>query len=119
MHAGTQSQSSGGQRLGDCDLANIIEKIGKYNAKWETIGINLGFKKGELDSIKASPTLQTTAPGSFLQEMIAEWLQWAPTDGHGHDGYATVESLQLALRKAKLGVVAEKFEGYVSINASE
>ena len=58
--------------------------------------------------------MQTTAPGSFLREMLAEWLQWAPSDGHGHTGYATVQGLQEALRKAKLGVLSEEFDGFVS-----
>ena len=63
--------------------------------------------------------MQSTAPGSFLREMLAEWLQWAPSDGHGHSGYATIQALQEALRKAKLGVVAEGFDGFVSTNMPE
>lgn len=115
----TGTPSSGQQRLCDCDLSSIIDKIGIHSSKWEAIGVHLGFKHGDLESIKGNPTLQSTAPGSFVREMLAEWLQWAPSDGHGHSGYATVQALQEALRKAKLGVVAEGFDGFVSGNVLE
>ena len=110
------SPSSGMQRLYDYDLSSIIDKIGIHSNKWEEIGVHLGFKHGDLDSIKGNPISLSTAPGSFLRDMLAEWLQWAPSDGHGHSGYATVQALQVALRKAKLGVVAEGFDGFVSAN---
>lgn len=111
--------SSGLQRLHDCDLSNIIKKIGVHSNKWEDIGLHLGFKHGDLKNIKGNPTLQHDAPSSFLREMLAEWLQWAPSDGHGHTGYATVQALQVALRRVKLGVVAEGFDHFVSTNVSE
>ena len=114
----TGTPSSDQQRLYDCDLSSMIDKIGIHSNKWEDIGLHLGFKHGDLESIKGNPTLQSTAPGSFLRDMLAEWLQWAPSDGHGHSGYATVQTLQKALRKAKLGVVAEAFDHFVSANTA-
>lgn len=101
-------------RLYDGDLLNIKKLIGTHATKWFDIGLHLGFKHGDLKNIKAHPSAQNTAPISYLQEMLAEWLQWAPSDGHGHV-YANVQSLQSALRESKLGVVAETFEGFISV----
>ena len=101
----------GGRRLYDCDLSNIVTFVGPHEDKWEEIAIHLGFQG--IENIKANPSQHSNAPSSYFRKMISEWLQWAPSDGK-HKGYATVESLQSALRRSGLGVVAEKFDGYVS-----
>ena len=51
--------------------------------------------------------LFTQAPGSYLSEMLTQWLQWAPGDGRGSKGFATKESLYDALLKINLGRLAE------------
>lgn len=111
-YAGT-TPSSEITRLYDSDLSNILQYIDGHATKWHDIGLHLGFKNGDLRNIKADPTAHNDAPKSHLRNMLVEWLQWAPTDGFGH-GYATVQSLQSALRQSKLGVLAEDFNGFVS-----
>ena len=70
------------------------------------IGTNLGFRPGELDVIQMNPALMTNAPMSYLNQLLTNWLQWAPRDGRGSKNSATLGALQAATRKAGLGRVA-------------
>ena len=72
------------------------------STKWRDIGICLGFIVSELDNIQARPLLMSGAPNSWFNEMLAEWLQWAPGDGRGSTKYATLEGLRDALDKTGL-----------------
>ena len=100
---------TGDSRLTDRDHGSIYDKLKLHAPKWMDIGSALGFSQVELSNIEARPLLLTTAPGSWLREMLSEWLQWAPRDGRGSDGYATKESLHAALLKVNLGQLAEQF----------
>ena len=62
-----------------------------------------------MDHIESRPLLLMQAPQSWLAAMLSEWLQWAPGDGRGSTGFATRESLRVALLKANLGQLAEQF----------
>ena len=85
--------------------------LAPHAAQWFAIGNALGFQQGELANIQANVMLITQSPpGSWLREMLAQWLQWAPGDGRGSTGFATKESLRAALLKAGLGATAEKFK---------
>ncbi len=93
-------------RLDERDHPRLLEKLNLHSAKWREIGSNLGFLPSELDNIQARPLLLATAPKSFLHELLAEWLQWAPGDSRGSSDFATREYLREALNKAGLGKIA-------------
>ena len=86
--------------------ASLIQQLSKYAAKWRDIGIYLGFTTNELDIIQSKPALQTEAPTSWLQEILSQWLQWAPGDSRGSTSFATLENLKTALSRAGLGATA-------------
>ena len=93
-------------RFKDKDHSRLLEMLNIHSARWKEIGSYLGFLPSELENIEARPLLQATAPRSFLQTMLAEWLQWAPEDYRGSTDFATLESLREALNKAGLGETA-------------
>ena len=45
--------------------------------------------------------LLSDAPNSFLSQMLAAWLQWAPGDDRGSTCYATLEALKFALKSVE------------------
>ena len=85
--------------------------LAPHAAQWFAIGNALGFQQGDLANIQSNPMLMMQGPpGSWLREMLTQWLQWAPGDGRGSTGFATKESLCAALLKAGFGATAEKFK---------
>ena len=94
-------------RLSEDHHSVLLKQLTKYSSKWKDIGLYLGFQSGELDVIQAKPSLYEGAPNSWLNKMLAEWLQWAPGDGRESSSYATLEGLKAALREAGLGAKAE------------
>ena len=100
-----------GQRLSDRDFVDILDKlhVDEHADKWRDIGCALGFSHGELNVIEATPGLHKNAPRSWLREMVAQWLQWAPGDGRGSTGFATTVSLHNALLRINLGRLADNF----------
>ena len=53
------------------------------------------------------------APKYYLNELLTQWLEWAPGDGRGSQGFATFEGLQDALRRAELGATAHDLQLYM------
>ena len=84
----------------------LFEQLQDHASHWRDIGAKLGFKPGELTSIQDNLTLMISAPKSYLNELLAKWLEWAPRDGRGSRGFATFEGLKDALRQANLGATA-------------
>ena len=84
-------------QLSNDHFSNLFGKVSRHSAKWREIGVHLGFHPGELDDIQARPLLLSNAPKSWLEAMLAEWIQWAPGDGRGSKGYATLHSIWNAL----------------------
>lgn len=80
------------------------------STEWKSIAIYLGFTGSELKVIEAKPLLLVGAPNSWLNEMLSEWLQWAPGDARGSTKSATLEGLRDALDKAGIGgaIIASK-----------
>ena len=39
--------------------------------------------------------LMMQAPRSWLGQMLTQWLEWAPGDGHGSTGFATKKALRM------------------------
>ena len=54
--------------------------------------------------------LIASAPNSYLEEMLTQWLEWAPGDERGSTGFATKKALRVALLKANLGQLAQQFQ---------
>ena len=75
----------------------LFKQLSKHSAKWESIGISIGFLPRELEEIQAKPLLLIGAPTTYLSAMLAQWLQWAPGDKRGSANYATLEGLKFAL----------------------
>ena len=96
--------------LTDKDHAHIYYKLRHHAASWRDIGRALGFKQGEMNNIRSNPMLIASAPNSYLEEMLTQWLEWAPGDGRGSVGFATKETLRVALLKANLGQLAQQFQ---------
>ena len=63
-----------------------------------------------MNNIRSNPTLTVSAPNSYLEEMLTQWLEWAPGDERGSTGFATKKALRLALLKANLGQLAHQFQ---------
>ena len=62
-----------------------------------------------MDNIQSNPMLMMQGPpGSYLGEMLSQWLQWAHGDGRGSEGFATKESLRAALLSVNLGELAQQ-----------
>ena len=80
----------------------LFGTLSRHSAQWREIGIHLGFHPGELYNIQARPLLMSSAPKSWLEAMLSEWLQWAPGDGRGSKKHATLRSLRKALVKSGL-----------------
>ena len=83
-----------------------MNQLSDYASQWILIGIQLGFRKGELDNIEANPNLHKTAPLSWLDSMLYKWFQWAPGDERGSEVVATLEDLKTALRSRSVGLGA-------------
>lgn len=93
-------------RLTDSNYATLLQQLEKHASKFREIGTALGFTQGELDNIQSAPRLQANSPKSWLGDMLSQWLEWAPGDGRGSKGFATLEGLRDALRRANLGATA-------------
>ena len=61
----------------------LLKQLQTHSAKWREIGSFLGFCSFELNEIQARPPLWSGGPRSFLNAMLADWLQWAPGDSRG------------------------------------
>ena len=93
-------------RLSERHHSSLYKQLAIHASKWRELGVFLGFASGELNNVQANPNLQNTAPKSFLDTMLSEWLQWAPGDSQGSTSFATLEDLKAALREAGLGAAA-------------
>ena len=76
----------------------MLIKLSDASLKWRDIGASLGFRMSELDNIQAKPSMWFGAPNSYLNNMLTQWLRWAPGDMRGSTGFATREVLRYALR---------------------
>ena len=79
----------------------LFEQLAKHSAKWRTIGRCLGFHPSKLDIIQAKPTLFDSAPSSWLEDILAQWLC---------SGTAKLKTLKDALYEAGLGQTASNLK---------
>ena len=70
--------------------------------QWRDIGRHLGFKLTELNDMIP----KNNTPVDYLEEMLEQWLNWAPP----YRSYAYTEDLAEALREAKLEKLAHTLE---------
>ena len=91
------------------DMHKLINLIHKFSSKWYYIGLGLGFIPPELDSISSNPTLLSSAPDSYLTELLSQWIQWPTED---HPTKPTLRALCKALRNSSVGLgsLADKVE---------
>ena len=75
----------------------VFKQLVKHSADWRNIGRCLGFLPSDLDVIEAKPLLLKTAPSSWLEALLVQWL---------HSGEAKLEKLRDALWEAGLGQTA-------------
>ena len=85
-------------------MSSLLHPLSEHAAKWREIGTYLGFRPGELATICGHSLL--LSPTDWLQEMLSQWLQWAPGDSRGSKSFATLEDLKTALYQAGLGATA-------------
>ena len=83
----------------------LFRQLKTHDTKWREIGLSLGFRPSELNGVQAKPSLMLEAPKSWLEAMLAQWLQWAPGDSRGSTSF-TLEALKHAVNQAGLGVTA-------------
>ena len=50
------------------------------------------------------------APTSYLGTLLSQWLEWAPGDGRGSQGFPTFEGLKDALRQSNLEATAHDLQ---------
>ena len=93
-------------RLTDDHHSVLLGQLTNYATAWREIGTYLGFTQGQLNNIQANQLLAMNSPVSWLNEMLSQWLQWAPGDSRGSTSFATLEALKAALNQARLGATA-------------
>ena len=85
----------------------LYRTLNEHSAKWREIGIHLGFRPSELDEIQSRPLLLSNASKSWLEAMLAEWLQWTPGDQRRSTSCATLEQLIDVLKDVGLSETAQ------------
>lgn len=90
------------------DIRYLLTELNEFAAKWKEIGIQLGFRPGELKNIEANPNHSSTAPGSWLCAMLSAWVQWYPNDHRRSEKLATIDALKAAVSKTGLERLAAR-----------
>ena len=96
-------------KLTEREIAKLLELIHHFSFKWDMIGTVLGFLPSELENIRSMQSLFWSAPTSFLQELLSQWVQW-PT--LSHPTKPTLRALCTSLRSSLVGLgsLADKVE---------
>ena len=104
----TEPQSE--QILHEEDVRLLMTLMQSFSDRWRDIGMELGFTQPELNQIGKNPMLLTTAPKSFMTELLSQWVQWPTKD---HPKVPTLGALCDTLRSSlvRLGSLAETVEG--------
>ena len=75
----------------------ILTSIMKPAApQWQAIGGALGFLYSDLTIIQQSPLLIPEGSTGYMQQMLSQWLNWAPPN----HPWPTLEALEAALRRS-------------------
>lgn len=89
-------------------LPKLLCQLREAASSWQKIGVYIGLDSGELDNIKASPSLYADAPFSWLTAMLVKWMQLTPGNSHGGTNVATLEHLKAAISDAGFEEVAHR-----------
>ena len=89
------------QVLTGADISKLTSLIHSYSHKWRCVGLALKFDPNELKVIEGSPSLFTSAPTSYLTELLCQWVQWPTVN---HPTRPTLGALCAALRSAPVGL---------------
>lgn len=95
-------------RLKESDFSWISDKLKPLAYKWKEIALGLRFTFNEISTIESMSRLFNGAPNSYLCEMLAQWLRWAPEDTRGSTDFPTLQSLRRAVDSAGFGRVARE-----------
>ena len=87
--------------LNDRHVSALLQVMHNHSLKWRKIGLALGFTEPELQDIESKPALLITAPFSYLEDLMSQWIQW-PTDDH--ESEPTLEKLCTALKSSLVGL---------------
>ena len=89
---------------------NVLKRVlHSHSPKWREIGGELGFADPELNLISHAPLLLTTAPFSYLAQLLSQWVQW-PTANHPTKPILGVLCTALRSSVVGLGSLAERVE---------
>ena len=91
-----------GHLLDPEDGLDLLATIKSAASQWREIGCHLGFKDKELNNMIP----KNNTPVDYLEEMLEQWLNWAPP----LRSFAYTEDLVEALRAAKLEKLAHTLE---------
>ena len=64
------------------------------------------FHDYEIENIASDLTKLVGSPGSYMDAVLSEWLNWGPGDERGSKDLATLEALKEALNRAGYGRAA-------------
>jgi len=87
---------AGGDKLvlSEQDLGILLDLLRSASPQWRFIGAALGFLNSTLKIIQSNPLLIPEGPLGYFQEMLSQWLKWAPPN----HSLPTLEALVSALR---------------------
>ena len=89
-------------KLTEREVNELLRLIHNFSSKWEVIGSSLGFVPSELEYIRSMPLLLSSAPTSYLTELLRQWIQW-PTQTHPA-ALPTLRAFCTALRSSLVGL---------------
>ena len=84
----------------------LCEQLRPCVAGWRKIAEGLRFHNYEIENIGSDLTKLVGSPGSYMDAVLSEWLNWGPGDKRGTKDLATLEALKEALNRADFGRVA-------------
>ena len=61
------------------------------------------FHDYEIENIASDLTKLVGSPGSYMDAVLSEWLNWGAGDERGSEDVATLEALREAVRRAGIG----------------
>lgn len=69
------------KKLTENQILDLLHELVKHSHMWDMVGISLGFAPSELQYIRSMPLLLASAPLSFFNELLRQWVNW-PTLNH-------------------------------------
>lgn len=86
-----------------------------FSPEWNAVGMELGFTQPELTLIQNTPSLFMTAPVSYMQKLLNQWVQW-PKDNHPTKPTLKILCEAVGSSSVGLGRLAEKIKIELTAN---